>query len=80
MSEFSDAIKAESSVWRCVQAYAEVRQRDLTAICISQHSSDVDIRKAQACIDELSLLLAAPTAQARTVASKSDGKTIKRGY
>lgn len=53
-------INKDTAVWGGVIGYANERISDLTAICVSPESSDVQIRQAQAGINELQRLMALP--------------------
>lgn len=49
-----------AAMWRGVEGYVSERIVDLTSVCTSPESTDLDIRRAQAAINELQRLLALP--------------------
>lgn len=57
---WESAINADSPVWHGIKGYAAERIGALTATCVSPSSSDIDIRAAQAGIQELNRLLDLP--------------------
>lgn len=71
-------IATKGPVWQGVEGYADERIRELSAICVSQQSSDAEIRSAQAGIVELERLKNIPE-QLRATAEISKGKT-RREY
>jgi hypothetical protein len=73
-----EQINPATAVWRGVQAYAAERIAELTAVCTTARSTDVEIRAAQAAIQELGALLALPAritlqAQQRGTTDRSKG-------
>lgn len=61
-----ERINPDSGVWHGVTEYANERIQELTAICVSSHSTDTEIRQAQAGIDELQRLIKLPSRMAVT--------------
>lgn len=57
---WKDMIQSNTGVWHGVEDYARERIGELTAVCIAPESKEVDIRAAQASIQELYRLLGLP--------------------
>lgn len=62
MSEYRDVLahQSNSQVWRALGEYVAERRSNLVAVCCSRDSSEVQIRMAQAAIDELDELMRLP--------------------
>lgn len=76
---WQELINAESAVWRGLQGYIEQRKADLTAVCVQASSTDLEIRKAQAAIDELNRVLSVPD-QIKATAQMRGNTDRKNGY
>lgn len=66
-------------VWTGVEQYADSRIADLTAICTEAKSTEAEIRKAQAGIEEMKTLKALPNRLRATAEINKPGKA-RREY
>lgn len=57
---WKDKIQPSTAVWAGVEEYAAERIGELTQVCVSSESSDIEIRQAQAAIQELHRLVNLP--------------------
>ena len=73
-----EQINPSSGVWRGVEAYAAERIAELTQVCVSVGSSDVEIRQAQAGIEELRRITSLP-ARIQATAQQS-ARSARTGY
>ena len=76
---WQELINSESPVWRGLQGYIEPRKADLTAVCVQSSSTDMEIRKAQAAIDELNRVLSVPD-QIKATAQMRGNTDRRNGY
>lgn len=53
-------LATDNNAWRGVEAYADERIADLTAVCLAHESTDTQIRQAQAGVLELQRLKSLP--------------------
>lgn len=73
MSEWKQHIRQDTAVWRGIEGYVAERIAVLTGICINPYAADEEIRRAQAGIVELQVLLDLPTAIANETQARSMG-------
>jgi hypothetical protein len=71
-------IENDSPAWIKVRGYCNARVDELTAQCVGLGATDSERRDAAARIDELRLLLAAPTAAHRSLAAQVEN--VLRSY
>lgn len=79
MSEWKRLIEPRSTVWAGLVGYAQERISELTQVCVSPESTDIQIRMAQAGIDELRRLQSVPD-QLRATAEQSQRKPSRGEY
>jgi hypothetical protein len=79
MSDWERLIEPKASVWTGVTMYCDERIAALTEVCISPGSTDLEIRNAQAAIEELRLLKGVPNV-IQTKAKTAGGRTKRQGY
>lgn len=74
-----EQINPATTVWRGVEVYAGERIAELTAVCVSTGSSDQEIRRAQAGIAELRVLISVPD-RIRLTHQQGRKNTQNKGY